>query len=121
MSRTVDEWIGRNDDEPVPPRVRVRVFERDEGRCRICTRKISAGDRWVCDHVQAIVNGGANRESNLQTICSWCDRTIKTPADVGEKSRVYRKRAKDIGAWPKSKRPLRSQNTFKRGTYEQRS
>jgi len=101
MSRSVEEWIGKTDDEQVPPRVRLRQFERDNGRCRECSRKIGVGDKWICDHTIAIINGGQNRESNLRTICSWCDRNVKTPADVSEKSAVYQKRAKHIGAKPK--------------------
>ena len=31
MARSVAEWVGATPDTPVPPRVRLRVFERDEG------------------------------------------------------------------------------------------
>jgi 5-methylcytosine-specific restriction protein A len=34
MTREVPEWIGATDDAAIPARVRVRVFERYEGRCR---------------------------------------------------------------------------------------
>jgi 5-methylcytosine-specific restriction endonuclease McrA len=98
--RSLEEWKGKNDDERVPPHVRVRVFDRFDGRCHVCSRKIGAGERWVCDHVKALINGGANRESNLAPICSWCDPG-KTADDVAEKSSVYAKRAKHIGATEK--------------------
>jgi len=38
----------------------------------------------------------------------------KTAEDVAEKSKVYRIRAKHLGQWPKSRRPLRSRNSFER-------
>ena len=63
--RSVEEWIGATPDTAIPPRVRLRVFQRAEGRCEECTRKLMPGDQWQADHVVALVNGGANRESNL--------------------------------------------------------
>lgn len=97
MARSVEPWVGRNDDEAVPPRVRVRVYTAADGHCQMCTRKINAGERWVADHKIAIINGGANSEINLQLICDWCDRKVKTPADSGEKATVYAKKSAHLG------------------------
>lgn len=107
MSRTVAEWIGKTDDDPVPPRVRLRVFLRFDGQCQGgCGRRIIAGKRWVCDHKQAIINDGANRENNLQPICDLCDRAVKTPADVAEKAVTARKRSAHLGIKPRQSRPM---------------
>ncbi len=106
MTRTVDEWRGKSDDEAVPERVRTRVWLRAGGHCQHCTRKIAAGERWVCDHVKALINGGPNRESNLRVLCDWCDRKVKTPADVAIKSKTARVRGKHIGARQASARPV---------------
>ena len=95
--RTPPEWIGKTPDEAVPPRVRVRVFERAAGKCAGCTRKLTARDKWQADHVLAVINGGANRERNLQLLCSWCHK-LKTAEDVAEKALVYRKKSKHLGA-----------------------
>lgn len=95
MSRSVKEWVGKTDDEPVPPRVRVRNFLANGGVCCECGVKIT-GKRWVCDHRKSLKNGGENRESNLGPIHEACNK-IKTAADVAEKSMVYRKTAKNIG------------------------
>jgi 5-methylcytosine-specific restriction enzyme A len=96
MPRSVDEWIGATPDTPVPPRVRLRVWEAKEGRCHRCGRKITAGEKWTCEHVRALINGGQNREKNLDVTCSWC-LPDKNAEDVAEKSRAYRKRAKHAG------------------------
>lgn len=98
MSRSTSEWIGRNDDTPVPPRVRARVFAAKGGRCHRCSRLIDAagGEGWTCEHLIALINGGKNAESNLDITCSWC-LPIKNAEDVAEKSRVYHKAAKNIG------------------------
>lgn len=97
MTRSVPEWIGKTDDTPVPPRVRLRVLERDQGCCRgPCERKLRPGDAHQTDHIVALVNGGENRERNLQTLCDWCHKE-KTGDDVAEKSAVYDKRVKHLG------------------------
>ena len=104
MSRSVAEWIGRTDDEPVPARVRLRVFERFGGICHISGRKITPADKWDCDHVVALCNGGAHRESNLAPALADKHRE-KTAADVAEKSKTARVRAKHLGI-AKSSRPM---------------
>jgi hypothetical protein len=110
--RSVEEWIGKTDDEAPPPRVKLRVFERYEGRCYLTGRKIRPGEAWECDHVLAICNGGKNRESNLAPALSAAHRT-KTTADVGLKAKTDRTRKKHIGLKPKS-RGLGKHPTLKR-------
>jgi 5-methylcytosine-specific restriction enzyme A len=107
--RAVPEWIAGSPDTPVPPRVRVRVFDREHGRCHKCRRKIAAGESWTCEHRKAVINGGENREKNLCLTCDWC-LPEKNAADAAEKSSVYRKRAKHIGAVNRSG----GQSKFKR-------
>lgn len=96
MPRSTPEWIGKTDDTQPPPRVRLRVFEAKQGRCHRCTRKIRPGEKWVLEHVRALINGGENRETNLDLTCSNC-LPIKNAEDVAEKSASYRKRLKHAG------------------------
>lgn len=111
MSRAVDEWIGASDDSRPPSRVRLRVFQRYEGRCYLSGRKIGAGDLWDLDHIKALINGGENRESNLAPALKAAHR-IKTNADVAEKAKVDRIAKKHLGLvptgsrWPKRCRKL---------------
>lgn len=98
MSRAVGEWIGRDDDTPVPLRVRVRVFERYEGRCYLTGRKIRAGEKWQIEHRIALANGGENREGNLAPALVE-PHAEKTKADVALKSKIARTRAKHLGLW----------------------
>lgn len=93
--RSVEEWRGKDDNTPVPPRVRLRVFDAKEGRCGQCGRKIRAGESWTCEHLKALINGGRNRESNLGVTCSMC-LPGKNADDVDEKSKTYRMRAKHL-------------------------
>lgn len=105
MPRSTKEWIGETPNTPIPPRVRVRVFERAYGICAGCSRLIFAGDKWQCDHKIPLIADGENKESNLQLLCDWCHKD-KTKLDVANKSISYKKRAKNIGVALKKKRSL---------------
>ena len=73
MPRALPEWIGKTPDSPIPPRVRLRVYFGASGRCQgPCERIIPAGEKWECDYIISLVNGGEHRESNLQVLCKWC-------------------------------------------------
>lgn len=111
MSRSVGEWIGKTDDAKIPPRVRLRVFERYNGICHLSGRKINAGEPWECDHVTALINGGEHREANLAPALKDKHRE-KTAEDVREKSIVTRKRQKYLGIRPTSR--LKGQGFQKR-------
>lgn len=113
MTRAVPEWIGKAPDTPIPPRVKLRVFERDGGRCKECTRKVGPGHMpFQIDHATAIINRGENRESNLQVLCSHC-HAIKTGQDVAEKSKVARVRSKHLGIKKPSRFPGSRGSKFK--------
>ncbi len=96
MSRATDEWEGTNDDQAIPARVKIRISDRADGRCAICTLPIGGKLRPAFDHIQALINGGKHAESNLQLLCVPCHAT-KTKADVAEKSVTARIRAKHLG------------------------
>lgn len=96
MTRSLPEWIGATDDQTIPARVKVRVFDAFGGRCAICTLQIAGKLRPAYDHAIALINGGENREANLQLLCVPC-HAVKTKTDVAEKSVTARKHAKHIG------------------------
>jgi len=101
MPRKLPEWSSKNHDTAPPPRVRLRIYEAATGRCQGCTRKVIPG-KWQADHIVALINGGENRETNLQLICDECHKA-KTGDDVAEKAAVTRKRAKHVGVKNASK------------------
>lgn len=100
MTREVPEWIGATADSPIPVRVKLRIFERHKGICHISGRKIMPGDAFDYDHVIALVNwtgeGHGNRESNIAPALRDKHK-LKTAADVAEKSRVRKIKAKHLG------------------------
>jgi 5-methylcytosine-specific restriction enzyme A len=97
MPRALPEWIGETPGQRAPQRVEVRVFAQHKGRCAICTRLLYIG-RWALDHRQAIINGGENRETNLQPVCISPCHSDKTRDDVAIKSKTYKVVSKHIGA-----------------------
>ena len=90
MSRSVPEWIGKDDNQRAPGRVRDRIRDRHPN-CYICTKPFVDGDRVALDHVVALINGGENRESNLRPVHVKC-HAEKTAEDVAEKARIAGKR-----------------------------
>jgi 5-methylcytosine-specific restriction protein A len=97
MSRAIDTlWVAKNDDQDIPPRVKLRVFLRAGKRCEECTLLIVGKLLPEYDHKVALINGGAHAEVNLQLLCSECHK-VKTRADVAEKSTMARKKLKASG------------------------
>ena len=51
-ARAVKEWIGKSpDDWPPPPRVQLRILERQKGKCAITGHKFATGDKKQLDHI----------------------------------------------------------------------
>lgn len=112
--RSIPEWIGSTPDAKIPPRVRLRIFEREGGRCYLSGRKIMPGDQWDLDHRQALCNGGEHRESNLFPALREPHRE-KTAADVSTRAKTDRIRKKHLGLWPAPSRKLQGRGFPKRG------
>ena len=108
MPRALPEWIATHDDQAIPPRVKLRIIDRQGGKCGACPRKLGvAGEGIEYDHVLALINGGEHRERNLQALCLFCHKP-KTRDDVALKAKIARVRKKHLGAdKPKRKMPYR--------------
>jgi len=104
QGRSVPAWSSDNQDAAIPPRVKLRIYERDGGRCQQCARKVGAGaEPFAFDHIVALINGGKHAESNLQLLCQHCHKA-KTGEDVAIKSKTAKVRAKHLGIHkPKSR------------------
>lgn len=107
MTRPVPLWESSNPNAMPPPRVKARIVTRQDGVCACgCGVKLGVcGEAIEFDHIVAVVNGGANREDNIQALREPCHK-VKTRADVAEKSTVARKRAKHLGLKAPTRNPL---------------
>jgi 5-methylcytosine-specific restriction endonuclease McrA len=94
--RSVDEWVGKSDDQAVPDRVKVRVFERYNGTCYLSGVKIRPGDKWQVEHIVALANGGEHRESNMAPALSVPHKE-KTKLDLKIKAKIARVRKRHLG------------------------
>lgn len=112
--RTVDEWIGKTPDTPIPPRVKLRILDRQGHRCAITGIPFGPKFQPEFDHEIALANGGENRESNLRAIIAQ-EHKKKTAQDVKAKSKSARIRKKRLGLHqPRQKIPGSRGTPFKR-------
>lgn len=100
--RAVEEWHGKTDDTPVPPRVKLRIYHRADGKCAECGLKVLPAEY---DHIKRLRDGGENRERNIQLLCRPC-HAAKSAAEKTEGAKVDRITAKHIGATRRSSRPV---------------
>lgn len=103
--RAVDEWIGKTPETVIPPRVKERILIAQDHRCANCGNQFRPALRPEFDHVTALINGGENREGNLQALCDLC-HTPKTADDVAMKSTVARKKRRHLGLDNRPKVPV---------------
>jgi 5-methylcytosine-specific restriction protein A len=106
--RSVPEWVGSHDDQAVPPRVRLRIWERHGGVCCLSGRKIMPGDAWDLHHVKSLSLGGEHRESNLapalkapHRIQTAKDRELQAKSDRIRKRHLGIKKPRTMTRWRK--------------------
>lgn len=58
--------------QPIPPEIRLAVYQRDGGRCRYCGDPVAL-DRFHCDHEVSVADGGTDDADNLLTACPPCN------------------------------------------------
>lgn len=101
MSRSVEEWVGKDHDTPIPKRVKLRVLLRYGGKCYRTGHKFRPGDVIEYDHVKALCNAPAgenwNRESNIAPILGGKTHQAKTAEDVAMRVKADRTLAKHLG------------------------
>jgi 5-methylcytosine-specific restriction endonuclease McrA len=107
MPRKVKEWIGKIPDSKIPPRIKLKIWTRENGICHLSGRKIMPGELYDFDHKVALINGGLHTESNLFPALRDKHRE-KTAADLAEKSRVAARAKSNIGAKSAPARPIKS-------------
>lgn len=97
--RSIPEWKGMTPDAAIPARVLLRVFERADKCCALCSQRLRAG-RWHADHIKplwAATNGeNLHRETNLHALCEAC-HAGKTGKEAGQRAEAVRHRKKAAG------------------------
>ena len=102
--RSNPEWVGKTDDTPVPPRVRLRIFSSVGGVCYLSGRQIRPGEKWEVEHKLALSLGGEHRESNMAPALV-APHKVKTAADRRMKATNDRVRKRHLGLCKPSRMP----------------
>ena len=97
MPRSVPEWIGKTDDAMPPPRVRQRIFERENRICHVCKGAIAGGKEWHADHCPPLKDGGENRESMIFPAHPICHQGL-TAKQARDRTKIERMKQKNSGA-----------------------
>ena len=95
---------------------RTALFDAHNGICVICGGKIH-GKKWTDEHIRPLGMLGSNDADNRGPAHDECARD-KTRADLSMIAKAKRVRAKHIGAWPKSRTPIKSRGFPKARTME---
>lgn len=94
-------------------RERMRLFELHGRECHICGQEIQVGEAWDLEHVVPWEFTRDDSDENVKPAHTFCHKQ-KTASDIKEIRKSDRVRAKHLGAWPKSKRPIPSRPFSKR-------
>lgn len=86
---------------------RVRIFDLHAGKCHICDQKIQVGEAWDLEHVVPWILTRDDSDGNVKPAHQSCHK-VKTATDINAIRKADRVRAKFLGAWPKSKKPIKS-------------
>lgn len=110
--RANTEWVADHPDQAIPKRVKLRIFDRCEGKCGLTGKKLMPGELDY-DHIRALRDGGEHRETNLHVVWRVAHR-VKTAEESTDRAKVERIRAKYLGIWPRGQK-IASRGFQKRG------
>ena len=105
MSRSVPLWEGATPDAEIPKRVKLRIWDREDGRCYLTGRKIRPGDSYEFEHVVPLRLNGLHREDNIRLALTEAHKE-KTADDRQRIAKADRIAAKHNGLWPASRAKL---------------
>lgn len=93
------EWIGRRPESMPGQTVLLRLYAKQNGICACgCGQVMNLNrDKVDCDHRIALIDGGENRESNLQLMLHPCHKA-KTGEEASARSEERRHKAKAFTA-----------------------
>lgn len=106
MSRSVTEWIGRTDNSMPTDACKLRIVDRQAGKCALTGIEFTPANKPEFDHIVPLWLGGENRESNLQAITAPAHKR-KTHAEATVRAKVNANRKKHL----LGKKPAKGWNT----------
>lgn len=98
-TKNLKEWVGRTPEAMPGQTVLLRLYAKQNEICACgCGQVMNLNrDKVDCDHIMALIDGGDNRESNLQLLLHACHK-LKTSAEASARSEERRHKAKAFTA-----------------------
>jgi len=84
-------------------RRKLAIWEREHGKCMICSVKLRTG-HFIFEHVRALELGGSDTDENIRLTCKAC-ATEKTKGDHSRAAKAKRAKSSTLGL-KESKTPL---------------
>jgi len=110
MSRAIESWVAKHDDQAIPDKVKRRVLDRQRNAdgipiCPDCTNQIRPSQAIEYDHALPLIDGGKHSEENLRAIHQKPCHAIKTAREAHNRAE---ERAQMMGVYglKKSKTPF---------------
>lgn len=88
-----------------PAKVMLAAFERAKDKCESCGAPLTVG-KFHYDHVIPDAMGGTPTLENCAVLCVGCHSAKTGKRDIPTIAKMKRQRAKHIGAFAKSGRPM---------------
>lgn len=82
---------------------KLRIWEREHGRCMVCGIKLITG-KFIFEHVRPLALGGADEDDNIRLTCKGC-ASDKTKDDMARINKAKRQKASHLGM-KQSKTPM---------------
>jgi len=117
VTRSLEPWVAKHDDQAIPDRVKIRVLKSQANAdgipiCPCCTMPVRPSDAVDFDHETPLADGGKHAEVNLRAIHRKCHK-LKTAREAQTRAEersqfkaIYG--LKERKAWPS--RPFASAN-----------
>ena len=104
-------WDYRLIDNPVPDSLRYKVLKKSDYRCDLCGA--TKYDRPLdVDHIIPRSRGGKTEESNLQVLCSKCNRSKGNKDDTDFRDTEFVDKVKDCPFCSKVKKVAKNNSVF---------
>ena len=97
------EDVGTTKRGNLSTRRKLAIWEREHGKCMICSIKLTTG-QFIFEHVRPLELGGSDTDDNIRLTCKPCAME-KTKVDHSTAAKAKRKKSASLGL-KESKSPL---------------
>jgi len=100
--------VGTTKREKLTPTERLKMFEDHGGICKICTRKITPGEKWIDEHGRALGLGGSNSKKNRYPVHAACAAVKTHDEDMPRIAKAKAQKRAALGIKKAAVKPIQS-------------